>query len=164
MKELFSLLFTFKFKKLFFEPTTNNVIQFFRYCFVGGIATVVEGASLWLIQHFIFSDENSVLVYLSQAIAFVLGTITNFVLSRLFVFQANSKSMKVSGEFIVVFIISAVGLLVKEGLLWCFHSQLGIHYMLVWIVSTAIVLIWNYVARRLFVYKSSDKKDHKESL
>ena len=78
MKELFSLLFTFKFKQLFFEPTTNNVIQFFRYCFVGGIATVVEGASLWLIQHFIFSDSNTVFVYLSQAIAFVLGTVTNF--------------------------------------------------------------------------------------
>lgn len=153
MKELFSLLFSFKLKKLFFEPTTNNVIQFFRYCFVGGIATIVEGVSLWLIQHYIFSDENTVYVYLSQAIAFVLGTITNFVLSRLFVFQANHKSMKISGEFLVVFVISAVGLLAKEGMLWYFCSVLGIHYMLVWSVSTAIVLIWNYVARRLFIYK-----------
>ena len=153
MKELFSLLFTFKFKKLFFEPTTNNVIQFFRYCFVGGIATVVEGAALWLIQHFIFSDEKTIFVFLSQAIAFVLGTVTNFFLSRLFVFQANSKSMKVTGEFIVVFIISAVGLLAKEGLLWCFNTKLGVHYMLVWSVSTVLVLIWNYVARRLFIYK-----------
>lgn len=153
MKELFGLLFTFKFKKLFFEPTKNNAVQFFRYCFVGGIATVVEGAALWLIQHFIFSDEKMFFVYLSQGIAFVLGTITNFFLSRLFVFQANSKSMKTSGEFIVVFIISAVGLLAKEGLLWYFNSKLGIHYMLVWSVSTLIVLIWNYVARRLFIYK-----------
>ena len=153
MKELFSLLITFKFKQLFFEPTENNVIQFFRYCFVGGIATVVEGGALWLIQHFIFSDEKAIFVYLSQAIAFVLGTITNFVLSRLFVFQASKKSMKITGEFIVVFIISAVGLLVKEGLLWCFNIQLGIHYMLVWVVSTALVLIWNYVARRVFIYK-----------
>lgn len=157
MKELFSLLFTFKFKQLFFEPTTNNIIQFFRYCFVGGIATVVEGASLWLIQHFIFSDSNTVFVYLSQAIAFVLGTVTNFFLSRLFVFQANKKSMKATGEFIVVFIISAVGLLAKEFLLWCFNSKLGIHYMLVWAVSTILVLLWNYVARRLFIYKDKDK-------
>ena len=153
MKEFLNLLAKFKLKELFFAPSQNNVIQFFRYCFVGGIATVVEGASLWLIQHFIFSDEKAFFVYLSQAIAFVLGTITNFVLSRMFVFQANSKSMKITGEFIVVFIISAVGLLTKEGLLWCFSVKLGIHYMLVWIVSTAIVLIWNYVARRVFIYK-----------
>ena len=153
MKELFSLLLSFKFKQLFFEPTENDVIQFFRYCFVGGIATVVEGATLWIVQHYIFSDEKTVYVYLSQAIAFVLGTITNFVLSRLFVFQASNKSMKITGEFIVVFIISVVGLLAKEALLWCFNSKLGIHYMLVWLVSTAIVLIWNYVARRLFIYK-----------
>lgn len=153
MKELFSLLITFRFKKLFFEPTKNNIIQFFRYCFVGGIATVVEGGALWLIQHFIFSDEKPLLIYLSQAIAFVLGTVTNFILSRLFVFQANDKTMRITGEFIVVFIISAVGLLMKEGLLWCFNIKLGIHYMLVWAVSTAIVLIWNYVARRIFIYK-----------
>ncbi|MBQ3285476.1 MAG: GtrA family protein [Ruminococcus sp.] len=153
MKEFLSLLAKFKLKELFFAPTKNNVIQFFRYCFVGGIATVVEGAALWLIQHFIFSDEKAFFVYLSQAIAFVLGTVTNFILSRLFVFQANEKSMKITGEFIVVFIISAIGLLIKEGLLWCFNIQLGIHYMLVWIVSTALVLIWNYVARRVFIYK-----------
>lgn len=153
MKELIRLLLSFKLKKLFFEPTTNNVIQFFRYCFVGGIATIVEGATLFTIQHYILSDENSVYVYLSQAIAFVLGTITNFILSRLFVFQANKKSTNTSGEFLIVFVISAVGLLFKEGLLWCFYAKLGIHYMLVWVVSTAIVLIWNYVARRVFIYK-----------
>ena len=153
MKEFFNLLIRFKIKELFFEPTKNNVIQFFRYCFVGGIATVVEGAVLWIVQHMIFSDERSVYVYLSQAIAFVLGTVTNFVLSRFFVFQANSKSMKITGEFIVVFVISAIGLLIKEGLLWCFNIKLGIHYMLVWLVSTALVLIWNYVARRVLIYK-----------
>lgn len=153
MKEFFSLLIGFKMKELFFEPTKNSFIQFFRYCFVGGIATVVEGAALWIVQHMIFSDERSVYVYLSQAIAFVLGTVTNFVLSRFFVFQANNKSMKITGEFIVVFVISAIGLLIKEGLLWCFNIKLGIHYMLVWLVSTALVLIWNYVARRVLVYK-----------
>ena len=153
MKELFKLLFSFRFKKLFFEPTENNVIQFFRYCFVGGIATVVEGLTLWMVQHFIFSDEKSLYVYLSQAIAFVLGTITNFLLSRWFVFQASKKSMKVTGEFIVVFIISAIGLLIKEGCLWFFSIRLGIYYMLVWLVSTAVVLLWNYIARRVFIYK-----------
>ncbi len=153
MKELLKLIRSFQIKKLFYEPTENNAIQFFRYCFVGGLATVVEGLSLWVLQHFVFSDEKPILVFLSQAIAFVLGTITNFVLSRIFVFQSGKKTMGVTGEFIAVFIISAIGLLIKEGLLWCFNIQIGIHYMIVWAVSTLIVLIWNYAARRLFIYK-----------
>ncbi len=153
MKELIKLICTFQFKKLFYEPTENNMIQFFRYCFVGGLATVAEGLALWVLQHFVFSDEKPMLVFLSQAIAFVVGTIANFLLSRSFVFRSGKKSMGITGEFIVVFIISAIGLLIKEGLLWIFNIQLGIHYMIVWAVSTFLVLIWNYAARRIFIYK-----------
>lgn len=153
MKELLHLIRTLQFKKLFYEPTDNNVIQFFRYCFVGGLATVAEGLTLWLLQHFLFSDQMPVLVFLSQAIAFVVGTVTNFVVSRLFVFQSSKKSMGITGEFIVVFIISAIGLLIKEGLLWLFHIQIGIHYMIVWAAATLLVLIWNYAARRIIIYK-----------
>ena len=153
MKELIKLLTTFQFKKLIYEPTDNNVIQFLRYCVVGGLATVVEGLSLWVLQHFVFSDEKQILVFLSQAIAFVLGTVTNFVLSRLFIFQSSKKSMGITWEFIVVFIISAIGLLIKEAALWLFHIRFGIHYMIVWAAATLVVLIWNYAARRIFVYK-----------
>ena len=41
MKELFMLIKRLDFKGLFFSKTDNAFIQFFRYCFVGGIATLV---------------------------------------------------------------------------------------------------------------------------
>lgn len=159
MGELLKLISTFQFKKLFIDPTENNVIQFFRYCFVGGIATVVEGLTLWCVQHFVFSDENAVFVFISQVIAFVLGTTTNFILSRIFVFKESKKTMKITGEFIMIFAISAIGLLVKELLLWCFHVQIGIHYMIVWVFSTIIVLFWNYAARRVILYRKKEDKE-----
>ena len=91
MKELFSLIAKGNFKGVFFEKTDNVFIQFFRYCFVGGIATLVEGGALWLIQHFVFKDAGGFYVYFSQGIAFVLGLIANFILSKLFVFQEKSE-------------------------------------------------------------------------
>ena len=81
MKELLSLIVKLDFKGVFYKKTNNVFIQFFRYCFVGGIATLVEGGALWLIQHFIFGDDNSVLIFVSQAVAFVLGLTANFVMS-----------------------------------------------------------------------------------
>ena len=42
MKEFFSILFSFNFKKIFYEPTRNALLQFFRYAFVGGWATVAD--------------------------------------------------------------------------------------------------------------------------
>ena len=43
MKELFQLALKLDFKNsIFFKPTENGLIKFFRYAFVGGIAFVVD--------------------------------------------------------------------------------------------------------------------------
>ena len=155
MKEFFSLLAKRDFKSLFYSKTDNIFIQFFRYCFVGGIATVVEGGALWLIQHFVFREQDGLYVYISQGIAFVLGLLANFVLSKLFVFQEKSAKTNAFGEFLTYTVIGVVGLGIKELLLWVFNVQIGFHYMLVWVVSTIIVLIWNYAARRVILYRKT---------
>lgn len=155
MKELFSLIAKRDFRALFYQKTDNMFIQFFRYCFVGGIATVVEGGALWLIQHFLFKETGGFFVYVSQGIAFVLGLIANFILSKLFVFQEKSEKTNAAGEFAAYAVIGIVGLLIKELLLWVFHVQIGIHYMLVWVISTMIVLIWNYAARKIALYRKT---------
>jgi putative flippase GtrA len=153
MKEFFSLIIKLDFKGLFVSKTDNIIVQFFRYCFVGGIATIVEGGALWLIQHFIFNERVGFYVYISQGVAFLMGLLANFALSKLFVFQEKSEKTGAFGEFITYGVIGVVGLLIKELLLWGFNIRLGIHYMLIWVISTIIVLIWNYAARKVILYR-----------
>lgn len=155
VKELFALIKKLDFNGLFYKNTDNIFIQFFRYCFVGGIATVVEGGALWLIQYFLFSDKSNMYVLVSQTIAFVLGLIANFILSKIFVFQQKSERTNAAGEFISYGVIGVIGLLIKNGLLWIFNTRFGIHYMAVWLVSTIIVLVWNYAARRILLYQTT---------
>ena len=104
MKELFELIFHFKLKKLFFEPTKNSMIQFFRYAFVGGIATVVD----WAVQYVITTLGAHYLV--AAVFAFLAGLGTNFALSKLFVF--NGEKGRVSGvwEFVSYGVIGVAGL------------------------------------------------------
>ena len=153
MKELFSLIRRLDFKGLFYQKTDNIFIQFFRYCFVGGIATVVEGGALWLIQHFLFREAAGFFAFAAQAIAFILGLIANFALSKLFVFQEKSEKTNAAGEFVAYGVIGVVGLGIKWLMLWGFNTMLGWHYMLVWLVATVLVLIWNYAARRILLYR-----------
>ena len=153
MKELFSLIRRLDFKGLFYQKTDNIFIQFFRYCFVGGIATVVEGGALWLIQHFLFREAAGFFVFAAQAIAFIFGLIANFALSKLFVFQEKSEKTNAAGEFVAYGVIGVVGLGIKWLMLWGFNTMLGWHYMLVWLVATVLVLIWNYAARRILLYR-----------
>ena len=48
MKEIFRLIKKFDMKGLFIIPTNNALLQFFRYIFVGGVATIADWGVLFL--------------------------------------------------------------------------------------------------------------------
>lgn len=147
MKELMRLIFRLDLKGLFVQPTQNGMIQFFRYAFVGGIASVVDWGVLWLLEHLGMH-------YLVAAVfAFFAGLATNFALSKLLVFQKEKARMGGVGEFIGYTAIGAVGLAMTLGLMALMTEIMGLHFMLSKIISTAIVLVWNFLARKLLLYR-----------
>lgn len=147
MKELFDLLIHFKLKKLFFEPTKNGMIQFFRYAFVGGIATVVD----WAVQ---YSLTVLWVHYLIAAIfAFLSGLVVNYFLSKIFVFKAQEAKVNAALEFVIYALIGAIGLGITVGLMFLLTDIAGLYFMLSKVITTVIVLFWNYFARKLIIYK-----------
>ena len=144
MKELFEYLIKFNIKKLFREKTNNTFIQFFRYLFVGGIAAVVNIGMLY-----VFTDILSLYYLLSNVLSFTLGLIVNYLLSKKFVFQ-EEVSISKTKEFIIYAIIGVVGLGLDTFLIWIFTDIMKIYYMISKLLSTMIVFIWNFVARKLF--------------
>lgn len=147
MKEFFDLIFHFKLKKLFFEPSSNAVIQFFRYAFVGGIATIVD----WSAQYVITILGLHYLI--SAVFAFLAGLTVNFFLSKLFVFNSQKARMGVITEFISYAVIGVIGLGITIGLMYLLTDIAGIYFMLSKVITTLIVLFWNYIARKIFIYK-----------
>ena len=108
---------------------------------------------MWLIQYFVFHERKGLQIYIAQTIAFILGLIANYFLSKLFVFQEKSERTNAAGEFLTYGVIGVAGLGIKWVMLWAFNKHLGWHYMLVWLAATAIVLIWNYAARKVILYR-----------
>lgn len=146
MKELFSYIFSFNIKKLFKEKTDNTYIQFFRYLFVGGIAAVVNIGMLY-----VFTDICYLHYILSNVFAFTLGLIVNYILSKKFVFQ-DDVSINKAKEFLIYAVIGVIGLGLDTLLIWLFTDVGSIYYMISKLISTLIVLIWNFGARKL-LYK-----------
>ena len=148
MKEFWKLLIHFKLKELFFAPTTNAVIQFFRYAFVGGIAAVVDWAVLFVLtklgMHYL----------LSTVFAFITGLAVNFLLSKKLVFNAEQARVGRTAEFAVYAIIGVVGLGLTEAIMYLLTDRIGLYFMLSKIIATLIVLVWNYAARKLTLYRS----------
>ena len=148
MKEFFELLKKFDLKGIFIEPTKNGFLQFFRYIFVGGIATVVDWGVLFLL-----TDFAEIHHLISAIIAFAAGLITNFLLSKALVFNGNEARVNPVMEFISYGVIGVVGLGITELIMFLITDCLHQHYMLSKVIATVIVLVWNYLARKLIIYK-----------
>lgn len=148
MKEFLELLKKLDFEGIFIVPTKNGFLQFFRYIFVGGIATVVDWGALFLLT------ECAQIYHLTSAVfAFIAGLITNFILSKLLVFKASEARVNGVFEFVSYAMIGAVGLGITELIIVLFTNGLKIHYMISKAIATAVVLVWNYMARKLLLYK-----------
>lgn len=159
MKEFLELLRKWRLKEIFFTPTQNSFIEFFRYLFVGGIATVVD----WL---FSFGTERAVAsltpipsqwVYvIATTVGFAFGMVTNFLLSRAFVFSAKTARARTkTGEFLGHLTVGVTGLLLSYLIVWMGTSLLVDAYMPFRMIATAVVFFWNYLAKKFFVYKNS---------
>lgn len=136
--------------RLLFEKTDNGWIQLFRYSFVGGVAFVVDFGLLWLL-----TDRCGLHYAISATISFIAGLTVNYLVSVRWIFRKHILNKRIV-EFIIYGTIGVVGLGLNVVIIWIFTELLRIHYLLSKIVSTAIVLIWNFTARRFILF--SDEK------
>jgi len=134
-------------KKIFTQKTENTYIQFFRYFFVGGFAFVVDFALLYIL-----TDKLKMFYLFSATIAFIVGIIVNFILSKLWIFQKKALVNKYL-EFGIFGAVGIVGLGLNNLIMWFLTSKLGLYYLLSKLVATAIVYIWNFGARKYILYK-----------
>ena len=132
---------------VFRGKTDNTFFQLIRYTFVGGLAFLVDFGTLYLLTDFFH------LHYLiSAGIAFILGLITNYLFSIRWVFTTrNIRSKKI--EFLIFAIIGLAGLGLNELFLWIFTDLLGIYYLLSKILTTILVYLWNFFARKFILFK-----------
>lgn len=133
-------------KTLFKERTDNVYLQFFRYIFVGGTAFLVDFFFLYF-----FSDICGIYYLISGALSFVISVLVNYIMSTKWVFNQDNMGNKVV-EFNLFLLISTIGLVFTEILLYVFTDICGIYYLLSKIVAAIIVLFWNFAARRVMFY------------
>jgi putative flippase GtrA len=132
---------------LSFGATGSLLHQFARYLCVGGLAFVVDFASLYLLTEF------AGLHYLiSAAMAFLFGLITNYFLSRVWVFDRRTMG-NAAIEFAVFAAIGVVGLGLNEFIIWSIKEKIHLHYMAAKTVSAGVVLVWNFGARKVMLFR-----------
>ena len=130
-----------------------NIKQFISYFFVGGVAAIVE----W-VMFFIFANVLQINYFVSTVIAFIFSTTANRILGRITTFKDNNTYKdKKAKEAFLVFVVSAIGLLFNLILMYLFVTVMGfdssLGKTLSKIAATGIVFIWNFLIRKLVIYK-----------
>ncbi|MBQ6630121.1 MAG: GtrA family protein [Methanobrevibacter sp.] len=132
--------------KLFKQRTDNIFLQFFRYIFVGGTAFVVDFFFLYF-----FSDICGIYYLISGILSFIISVLVNYLMSIKWVFNQDDIENRIM-EFNLFLIISTIGLIFTEILLYVFTDIIGLYYLISKILAAIIVLFWNFIARRVMFY------------
>lgn len=86
----------------------------------------------------------------SATISFIVSVAFNYAASMHYVFS-HKKGISKQREAITFVLLSAIGLLINDGLIWIGTEIVSIDYRIVKIFSTAVVMVWNFVSRKLLL-------------
>jgi len=126
--------------------------QIFKFGFVGGLCFIIEYVILILL-----TDKFGVHVLISNVIAFSVSVTVNYILSMKFVFESDDKADK-KKEFVKFIVLSIIGLGINQLVMWIGNITVGVKwYKITKIAATAVVMVYNFITRKLLMEKKSDK-------
>ncbi|MBQ8291822.1 MAG: GtrA family protein [Clostridia bacterium] len=146
-----------------------------RFLLVGGIATLVDYAVFWLFDAVIFpigisAAWDTLFLVLSTALGFCAGLTVNWILSVRVVFLSvkDDKTTRSKKAFAVFALIGVIGLALTElgvVLLVSVLPEIRLFGAVAlfgtawekWLakaIMTCLILVWNYLGRKLFVFKT----------
>ena len=106
----------------------ENIKQFSIYLIVGGLATIVEWGCFYLLGNFL-----GIHYLVATALAFIVSTFANWLFGKWMLFK-NSHG-------------------IFKGIMWLAVEWCSVHKMVAKIIATGIVFFWNFLIRKLVIYK-----------
>ena len=121
------------------------IAQFMKFGVVGVIAFVIDYGLLILL-----TEAFGINYLISATISFIASVVFNYVASMRYVFT-HKEGMSKTREFIIFVVLSVIGLGINNGLMYLGTSILGIPYFITKIFATAVVMVWNFITRKIFL-------------
>lgn len=123
----------------------NKLIkQILKFVVVGGTAFVIDygifALLTWVNVHYL----------IAQIISFSGALLFNYIASIKWVFDAKKQTKK---DIIIFIFLALIGLVINEILLYIGVELLNWHELLAKFISSLIVMIYNFITRKLIVEK-----------
>ena len=130
------------------EKIKNNklMMQILKFGIVGGTSFIIDYGIFTILSQLLH-----VHYLISSILSFSISVIYNYILSIKWVFDVNKKQgIK---EFITFIILSVIGLIINSIILYISVDLMHIHEMISKIIATALVMVYNFITRKIFIEK-----------
>lgn len=124
---------------------SKNIVKYF---FVGGFAAFIN-----IVIFFLFAKLLGFNYIAVGALAFLVATFANYVLSVKHVFESGARFGK-KQELFWVYFVSLIGLGIDTGVLVACVDGFSIELIASKIIAIGVVFFWNYFARKHFIFKT----------
>lgn len=143
---------------------TALIKEMLRYAVAGGSAFVVDQIVRILFVNWILPDMGMTGILdwrsvIATTLGFVIGTVVNYLVSIWYVFtnEEQKKRGRDFKSFMIFLIVGIIGFFMTQAgiqvICWMFGQYDGIVYSAASVLMAGIVMVWNYVGRKIFVYK-----------
>lgn len=120
--------------------------QIMKFGVVGVVAFLVDYILLYALTEYL-----GVYYLVSSTISFVVSLIVNYVLSIYWVFDVKKK--QTIKEVSLFVFLSVIGLIINQIIMYLGSDILAIHYMICKLFATFIVMVYNFITRKIFIDK-----------
>lgn len=125
------------------------IMQMFKFGMVGILCTLIDYGLMVF-----FKEVCDATALLASGISFTVSVIVNYLLSMRYVFHGKENRNAVF-ELIVFILLSLCGLGLNQAIMWFGTEKMLISYLIVKIFATAVVMVFNFITRKIFL------EDHK---
>jgi putative flippase GtrA len=130
-----------------------KLYEIFKFLLIGGFCTLVEYAVMAL---FLYVFKPPYAETIGSGVGHMIGFVFNYFLSILFVFTGKGNNLKKAksplGAFLFAF-FTLIGIGIHILGMYLGYNLLHINEWVVKVVLTFIVLVFNYITRKVFIFK-----------
>ncbi len=122
----------------------NNLTQFILFGAIGALGTAGHYVTLIILVELIHYDPT-----FSSLFGAIVGAIINYLLNYKYTFKSNKPHHIAASRFML---IAAIGAGINTLLMYTFIQIAGIYYLLAQVITTLVVLIWNFLLNKMWTF------------
>ncbi len=122
------------------------ILQYAKFAVVGITSLIVDyGVLVFLTENIVFGLD----YFQASAFSYTISIFVNYILSMKYVFSGREDMSRMK-EASIFFVLSLIGLLLTQMVMWFAVECLGAYYAMAKLLSTLMVTNYNYISRKKF--------------